>query len=171
MKIRKSTPNDLNTILKLYENARAFMAANGNPTQWGTSDPKQELVENDITDGHSYVCEENGRIIAVFFYDIYEEPDYKKIYEGQWLDDTPYGVVHRITSDGTVKGTASFCLQWAFDQCQNLRIDTHRNNHIMQHLLKKNGFHYCGIIYIEDGTERLAFQKSKNQQIFACEPS
>lgn len=160
MEIRKSTLNDLNTILKLYENARAFMAANGNPTQWGTSDPKPEIVENDIAAGHSYVCEDNNRIIAVFFYDMCEEPDYKKIYEGQWLSDAPYGVVHRITSDGTVKGTASFCLKWAFDQCKNLRIDTHRNNHIMQHLLEKNSFQYCGIIYIADGTERIAFQKT-----------
>ena len=160
MRIRKSTPEDLNTILKLYENARAFMAANGNPTQWGTTDPKQSVVEHDITAGHSYVCEEDGRIIATFFYNMCEEPDYAKIYEGQWLNDSPYGVVHRITSDGTVRGTGSFCLQWAFDQCKNLRIDTHRNNHIMQHLLEKNGFSYCGIIYIANGTERIAFQKS-----------
>ncbi|MEE1086153.1 MAG: GNAT family N-acetyltransferase [Schaedlerella sp.] len=161
MKIRKSTLSDLNTILNLYENARAFMAANGNPTQWGTTNPLPEIVENDIKQGHSYVCEENERIIAVFFYNICEEPNYVKIYEGNWINNSEYGVVHRITSDGSVKGTASFCLQWAFDQCRNLRIDTHRNNHIMRHLLKKNGFTYCGIIYIEDGTERLAFQKAK----------
>lgn len=160
MEIRKSTSADLSRILELYENARTFMAANENPTQWGTTNPKQCVVENDIATGHSYVCEENGHIIATFFYNKCEEPDYAKIYEGQWLNDAPYGVVHRITSDGTIKGTASFCLQWAFDQCKNLRIDTHRNNHIMQHLLKKNGFVSCGIIYIKDGSERIAFQKS-----------
>lgn len=160
MIIRKSTPNDYETILNLYENARAFMASHGNPTQWGTTEPKPSIVKNDISSGHSYVCEANGRIIATFFYDICEEPTYAEIYNGNWPNDSVYGVVHRITSDGTVKGTASFCLQWALEQCGNLRIDTHRNNTIMQHLLKKNGFTYCGIIHVEDGTERLAFQKS-----------
>lgn len=160
MKIRKSTFADLDRILELYKNARAFMAANGNPTQWGTTNPPQNVIENDISTGHSYVCEANNNIIATFFFDNCEEPDYATIYDGQWLNDAPYGVVHRITSDGTIKGTASFCLQWAYEQCKNLKIDTHRNNHIMQHLLKKNGFSYCGVIYIKDGTERIAFQKS-----------
>lgn len=161
MKIRKSTFTDLDRILELYKNARAFMAANGNPTQWGTTNPPRDMIEHDISTGHSYVCEENNNIIATFFFDKCEEPDYAAIYDGQWLNDTPYGVVHRITSDGTIKGTASFCLQWAYEQCKNLRIDTHRNNHIMQHLLKKNGFSYCGVIYIKDGSERLAYQKSE----------
>lgn len=69
--------------------------------------------------------------------------------------------MHRITSDGTIKGAASFCLDWAFSQCGNLKIDTHQDNHIMQHLLDKKGFTYCGIIYTDDGGERLAYQKSE----------
>ena len=47
----------------------------------------------------------------------------------------------------------------AFSQCGNLKIDTHENNVVMQNLLKKNGFTYCGRIYVDDGGERLAFQK------------
>ena len=39
------------------------------------------------------------------------------------------------------------------------RQDTHRDNHILQHILKKHGFQYCGIIYLLNGDERLAFQK------------
>ena len=67
--------------------------------------------------------------------------------------------MHRIASGGTRRGCASFCLDWALNQCGNLKIDTHRDNRIMQHLLDKNGFTYCGIIYLDDGTERLAYQK------------
>ena len=66
-----------------------------------------------------------------------------------------------FNSDGTVKGAASFCLNWAFEQCGNLKIDTHRDNRIMQHLLDKNGFTYCGIIYTDDGSERMAYQKAE----------
>ena len=57
------------------------------------------------------------------------------------------------------KGVASACLQWCYRQIPNLRADTHRDNHILQYILKKYGFQYCGIIYLLNGDERLAFQK------------
>lgn len=160
MNIRKTTFDDMNVLLKLYENARTFMSNHGNPTQWGTAYPPASMLEQDITAGHSYVCEEDGYIIATFYFRTGKDDTYAKIYDGQWLNDLPYGVVHRITSDGSVKGAASFCLEWAFSQCGNLKIDTHRDNQIMQHMLEKNGFTRCGIIYIEDGSERIAYQKA-----------
>lgn len=160
MRIRKTKPEELKLVMKLYENARSFMAAHGNPLQWGTSHPGEDLILRDIEEGNSYVCEEHGAVTAVFYYREGSDPTYARIYDGQWLNELPYGVVHRITSDGTVKGTASFCLDWAFRQCGNLKIDTHRDNYIMQHLLEKNGFRQCRIIYTDDGSERLAYQKA-----------
>lgn len=160
MNIRQTTFDDMDVLLKLYENARTFMSNHGNPTQWGTTYPPAAMLEQDITDGHSYVCEEEGCIIATFYFRTGKDDTYARIYEGQWLNDLPYGVVHRITSDGSVRGAASFCLDWALSQCGNLKIDTHRDNHIMQHMLEKNGFTRCGIIYIEDGSERIAYQKA-----------
>ena len=136
-----------------------FMTSHGNPTQWGSTDPPKALLAQDIEDGNSYVCEEHGNIIATFYYKEGRDDTYTKIYNGQWLDESPYGVVHRITSDGTIRGAASFCLNWALEQCRNLRIDTHRDNVVMQHMLDKNGFQYCGIIYLEDGSERMGYQK------------
>lgn len=159
MKIRKSTMADLKVLLHLYDNARRFMAAHGNPTQWGNAYPSRELLESDIQSGCSYVCEEHGKIIAAFYYRFGMDDTYQRIYNGQWLDESPYGVVHRIASDGIIKGTASFCLDWALSQCGNLKIDTHRDNYVMQHLLEKNKFTRCGIIYLEDGSERIAYQK------------
>ena len=160
MKIRKATSEDFNILSDLYEQARIFMAQHGNPTQWGNSYPPAAILEQDIADGNSYVCEENGIIHATFYFCMGKDDTYARIYEGEWLNESPYGVVHRITSDGKIKGAASYCIDWAFKQCGNLKIDTHRNNQIMQHLLDKNGFAYCGIIYLEDGTERLAYQKT-----------
>ena len=122
-------------------------------------DVPQNMIEADICSGDLYVCTEDDAIEAVFFYKEGIDPTYLKIYDGQWKNDAPYGVVHRITSSGKVKGAASFCLDWAFSQCGNLKIDTHENNVVMQNLLKKNGFTYCGRIYVDDGGERLAFQK------------
>lgn len=160
--IRKTNIEELPTILALYEHARCFMAEHGNPTQWGTSYPPKELVEKDIQSGCSYVCVADGRIAATFFFCNMEDPDYRVIEEGSWLNDKPYGVVHRITSDGKTRGAATACLAWALEQCGNLKIDTHRDNVVMQNLLKKNGFQYCGIIHTVhtgDGSERLAYQK------------
>lgn len=76
-------------------------------------------------------------------------------------NDSPYGVIHRITTLSERKGVASFCLDWCFKQCGNIRIDTHENNLPMIAVLKKNGYVQCGTIYLKNGDERLAFQKEK----------
>ena len=163
MKIRIATLKDLDSILRIYEHARSFMASHGNPTQWGTTYPPVDMIEHDIQMGNAYVCEENNRVIAVFYYAFENDATYTTIYDGNWLNDAPYGVVHRIASDGTVKGAASFCLNWAFSQCQNLKIDTHQDNLVMQSLLAKLDFKKCGIILTEDGSSRIAYQKQNNK--------
>lgn len=161
MNIRKTTLKETELLMEMYANARAFMAEHGNPDQWKDSYPGHARIIADIESGCSYVCEHDGRIIATFFYKEGDDTTYRKIFDGQWLNDRPYGVVHRITSDGTVKGAASFCLDWAFEQCWNLKIDTHRDNYVMQRLLEKNGFQYCGVIYTDDGSKRMAYQKEQ----------
>ena len=163
MRIRKSELHDLPRMQEIYAYARAFMASHGNPHQWGdTHWPPEELLREDIAAGNSYVCEEDGRIVGTFYYvsgdDI--EPTYRRITDGAWMSDAPYGVVHRIASDGTAKGTGRFCIDWAFSQCEHLRIDTHGDNVVMQNLLKEMGFVPRGTIYVEeDDYPRIAFEK------------
>ena len=90
------------------------------------------------------------------------EPTYRNIEDGAWRDDSPYGVVHRIATDGT-RGVGTFCLNWAYAQCGHLRIDTHGDNRVMQGLLDKLGFVRCGTIYVvEDNDPRLAYEKSES---------
>ena len=151
--------------MEIYAYARAFMAKTGNPNQWGpTNWPPADLIHEDIRNGNSYVCvNDDERVIGTFFFtqgkDI--EPTYRAITDGAWLDDSAYGVVHRIASDGSEKGVGQFCLGWAYEQCGHLRmIDTHTDNKVMQNLLRKLGFVRCGIIYvIEDDNPRYAFEK------------
>ena len=163
MEIRRSTKDDLNRIMKIYEYARRFMAEHGNPNQWGpTSWPPEELIHSDIEHGNSYVCIYEDRIVGTFFYnqgkDI--EPAYRVIEDGAWLEDSPYGVIHRIAGDGYIKGIGSFCIEWAFEKCGHLRMDTHGDNRVMQNLLQKCGFKYCGIIRVDqDCYPRLAYEK------------
>ena len=164
MRIRMTRAEELGEAMDIYARAREFMAAHGNPSQWGpTKWPPRDLVAQDIARGKSRVCEaENGRIAAVFFYDFGEriDPCYDCIYEGAWLDDGPYGVVHRIASAGIVAGAGTACLEWALEQSGHLRIDTHGDNYVLQNLLRKLGFSQRGIIYVqEDDAPRLAFER------------
>ena len=169
MHIRHSTERDVERMMEIYSYARAFMADHGNPRQWGpTNWPPEELIRRDIRDGNSYVCvNTEGKVIGTFYFvqgkDI--EPTYRDITDGAWRDDSPYGVVHRIAGDGSEKGIGSFCIDWAFDRCGHLRIDTHGDNTVMQQLLKKLGFVHCGTIYVEeDDDPRLAFEKTGTKE-------
>lgn len=159
MEIRKTRSDELDAVMEIYARARRFMAEHDNPTQWGNNKPSREQVKQDILLGKSYVCVEEGQLAAVFYFAQETDQTYVKIYEGQWLNDEAYSVVHRIASSGTVKGAGSFCMNWACEQSQNVKIDTHKDNYVMQGMLKKNGFQHCGTIYLEDGEPRLAFQK------------
>jgi RimJ/RimL family protein N-acetyltransferase len=172
VRIRKSAEQDFDRIMEIYAFARAFMAKNGNPNQWGpTNWPPEELIRRDIREGSSYICEnDEGQIIGTFFFvrgdDI--EPTYRQITDGAWLDNSQYGVVHRLASDGSEKGIGSFCLNWAFEHCGHLRVDTHGDNTIMQNLVKKLGFVHCGTIYVEeDDYPRLAYEKTEDTEKYA----
>lgn len=163
MRIRTATPDDLERIMEIYAIAREFMATNGNPLQWGPKSwPPESLVRRDIERGKSHVCEHDGRIVGVFYLDYgpHIEPTYEVIEDGAWIGDDTYGVVHRIASDGSVKGVGKACIEWALAQCGHLRIDTHGDNAPMQGLLARLGFERCGIIHIEeDDYPRIAFEK------------
>lgn len=160
MKIRQTKQEDLAKVMAIYAYARNFMKEHGNGNQWINGYPQEELITKEIEAKHSFVCEdEQGEIIGTFCYIEGIDPTYVKIYDGEWLNDEPYAVIHRIASNGKQKGIAAECLRWSFQHCNNLRIDTHENNLVMQNMLKKEGFTRCGIIYLVDGSERIAFHK------------
>ena len=159
MQIRKATMEDVEQITQIYEQARAYMRQHGNFGQWTGGHPNIETVRRDIQREESYLCVEDGEILGVFIFFYHPDPTYAKIYEGQWLNDEPYGVIHRIAVAAHKKGVASFCFNYGLSQCPNLRIDTHRDNIPMHNALMKNGFTKCGIIYLEDGAERIAYHK------------
>lgn len=159
LKIRNATPTDLPQIMDIYTEARAFMRQNGNPHQWSDQYPPEPLLLQNITEGNLYVCTEGDLIAGVFYYREGTDPTYLEIFHGQWLDDGPYGVIHRIAVAAHRRGVASFCFRYALSRCPSLRIDTHRDNLPMQRSLEKNGFTRCGIIHLENGDERIAYQK------------
>lgn len=161
MEIRLATPDCIPAIAEIYGKACGFMRRSGNLHQWSDSYPSAETAMQDIGQGSSYVCLEDGRIVATFFLHIGEEPTYRIIEGGRWLNDDAYGVIHRVASDGTVKGVMHEVLNFCFREIGNIRIDTHRDNKVMQNSLLRYGFRYCGIIRLADGSERLAYQLAR----------
>lgn len=113
--IRQAALTDLDAIMPLFDAARAFMIKAGNPNQWINGYPERKLIESEIEQGHCYVCEDkNERIAATFCFIPGEDPTYKQIEGGTWLNDKPYAVLHRLASDGTLSEVADSCLKWCF---------------------------------------------------------
>ena len=161
MTIRHSIMDDIPTLLAISEEAKGIMRRDGNMEQWGGDYPSVEVFAKDIRRGVSYVMEHNGETVATFAAIPGPDPTYATIYNGQWIDDSkPYIVIHRIASRAESHGVIAEMLNFCFNMTDNIRIDTHRDNHIMQHLMEKHGFRYCGIIYLANGDERLAYQRT-----------
>ncbi len=161
--IRNSTLNDIKIIMELIEYGKQKMRESGNMNQWTNGDPNESIIKNDIENNNSYIIELDNEPIGTFAFVLGPDPTYLKIYEGKWInEDNNYYVIHRISSKPKGKGIMKEILKFCFSKTKNIRIDTHRDNKIMRHILEKEGFKYCGIIYLEDGAERFAYQKILN---------
>lgn len=160
MHIQPATQKDLDTIMPIIDEARQIMRESGNMTQW-VGYPSREVILNDINNGHGFICVLDEEIVGYFCFIAGDDPDpnYAVIENGAWLNNEPYGVIHRLASGRKAKGIAKAAFDFAFSQIGNIRVDTHHDNIPMQNFLKKNGFTYCGVIYVSDGTPRDAFQK------------
>ena len=154
--VRMATAEDICSVEAIYGQARRFMANHDNPGQWGLTYPSAELIQRDIAERKLYVLAYSDDIHGVFYFSIEDDPTYEKIYEGTWHSDSVYGVIHRIAGDGS-GGILQTAVEYARQKINHLRIDTHSDNYVMQRALEKFGFHRCGIIYIEDGAPRLAY--------------
>ncbi len=169
--IRKATYEDIPSLMEIFENARGIMRASGNMNQWNDGYPSEEIVRKDIDEGVCYVvCEPNKcvgrdfgtkgkeRIIATMAFIPGPDPTYSEIHDGEWKDDCPYHVIHRIAVHEPGHGAARKLFDWGFTQARSIRIDTHKDNVIMHHILRKYGFQHCGVIFLANGDPREAYQ-------------
>ena len=108
-----------------------------------------------------YILADDEGIYAVFSLIYGSDPSYMKIYDGSWLYSFAYATIHRLASSGRRKNVFNNVVKFALDKYKHLRIDTHQNNKIMQGLILRAGFKYCGIIYVKDNTPRLAYEYLK----------
>ena len=160
MTIREAKPADIADIMLVMEAAKGIMRASGNMHQWADGYPSEDAITADMEKKGGFVIEDANKVVGYFAFLASPEPTYSKIYKGRWVDDVQsYHVVHRIASYPDVHGIFSAIMDFCFTHDTNIRIDTHRDNKIMQHNLLKHDFTYCGIIYLLSGDERLAYQR------------
>ena len=170
--IRKSKPEDIPEIMNIIRDAQASMKLLG-ISQWQNGYPDETSFAKDIAEGISHVYEEDGEIVATAAIFTAPEPDYAKIYDGEWKTSGDYGVVHRIAVKKEVKrgGYAAKMIEYAAELTRkagygSIRIDTHEGNVPMRTFLKKQGFEECGIIYLSNEgcveNKRVAYEKILN---------
>lgn len=166
MTIRKAEPRDIPRMAKLYDDARTSLRALG-IDQWQDGYPNAGTAEADIQAGVAWVLEEDGEVLATAAVYVGHEPTYDEIFDGSWeADADTYGIIHRIAVDPAAKkhGLASAIMAHCTALCvqanvSTQRCDTHEGNLPMRRTLEKNGYVYCGVIYLESGASRVAYEK------------
>ena len=157
--IRKATYDDLPVLMDVFRKARGIMRSSGNMHQWNDGYPSENIVRKDIDNGNCYVLCDDGEVVATMAFIPGPDPTYAEIYDGGWLSDAPYHVIHRIAVAEPGHNAAKALLDWGFVQTGSIRIDTHKDNVIMHHVLSKYGFTHCGMILLANGDPREAYQK------------
>ncbi len=166
--IRLATQNDIPKMLIIVKEAQQLLAFEGIP-QWQNGYPSKETLLADIAKKISYVLVVGQEVAG--FAALLQEPDdnYQKITDGEWIrpEDTHYATIHRIAVSSHFHGKhlAETFMNHLFSISYSLgfkqiRIDTHEKNTRMQYLIKKMGFTYSGIVYMNNNSDdcRNAYQ-------------
>ncbi len=166
MKIRNATLRDLPEMMQIINAAKSYFKENG-IDQWQNGNPNPDVLTVDINNGESFVVvDETDKVCATAMISMRGEPTYDKIYDGKWLNSGSFGVIHRVAVSPSAKksGLASMLVSYAEELTRkngflSLRADTHDDNIPMQKMLEKNGFAFCGNIFLADGAPRRAYEK------------
>ena len=172
MKFRLSRIEDLDQVVRIAEDAKAFLRENG-VRQWqrGTY-PDRALFASDVENGIGYVIADGERVCAVCAVTFEEEPSYRHLVKGAWLtgDDAAYATIHRSAVASGCRGQgiagrlfASVCELAANRGVGSVRVDTHPDNKAMRAALEKAGFVACGELVLdrceEAGDPRVGYER------------
>ena len=163
--LRYTKLEDIERVMEIIKQAQQYFKEKG-INQWQNGYPNAKVIENDIKNGHSFVLIKNNEIVGTIAISFEGEATYNKIFEGAWKSNDNYAVIHRIAVDHQLKGIglSSEMIKQTELMCNkksvgSIKVDTHEDNQAMQRSLIKNGFDYCGVIYLADGGKRVAFEK------------
>ena len=162
MILRNAKKEEAEICYQCIEDAKCYQQSLGF-VQWDASYPSLCTILEDIEQNIGYVFVENEQILGYCCIIFGEDPDYLDI-EGAWQTDQSYAVVHRMAFAKNSRGKGfsanafslikKFCIE---NGTEAIRIDTHEANKIMQHILQKENFVYCGIIMFQ-GIPRFAYE-------------
>ena len=162
MIIRKAIRGEESVCYGFIEEARAYHKAAGFE-QWHPSYPTLQTIEEDVRKGIGFVFAEGDALLGYGCIVIGDEPVYRRI-EGAWKTERPYAVVHRMAfgNGSRGKGLAHQAVSLIKEYCREngtdaIRVDTQGENKVMQHVLEKEGFLFCGHV-IFDGGPKLAYE-------------
>lgn len=153
-----ATKNDLPAIMTITDQAKAFLKAQG-VDQWQNGYPDISDFKQDIRHQDLFVFKLDGEVAA--YAALLAGPDvhYKVIEDGEWLNQqSPYYAIHRVAVSNQFRGqrviqrlfeTAFAYLRSNHPSVKSVRVDTHPENLIMQHVLTKVGFKRTGNVYME----------------------
>ena len=172
MEFRQSQTEDLDQIVRIAEDAKAFLQANG-VSQWQRgSYPDRALFASDIENGIGYVMADGGRVCAVCAVTFGDEPSYRHLVKGAWLtgDEAAYATIHRSAVASECRGQgvagrlfASVCDLAASRGVGSVRVDTHPDNTAMRSALERAGFVPCGELVLdrceEAGDPRIGYER------------
>ena len=161
--IRLATAQDMPELQRIFAYARQAMRDAGNPDQWGDNNPEPETTEADIAREECYVIESDGEVHATFAFVLGDDPTYAQI-DGAWLNDKPYGTLHRVASDGRIRGVFEKAVDFGFGKIDVIRVDTHELNAPMRRVIDRAGFTYCGTIICHNGTPRRAYMRDISEE-------
>jgi len=162
MNFREAKKEDIESILEVISHAKEYMKRN-NSTQWNENYPNKETIINDIEKNIGYVLIVENLIRGYIVVDFSDDEIYKNI-KGKWKTFGNYASIHRCAIHKELRGQGygselfKFAEKLALSKnIRSVRVDTAPENETMKHLFNKNGYEYCGIVFI-DG-EKIAYEK------------
>ncbi len=165
MEFRKAIYRDIHSIMDIIREAQIYFKEQG-IDQWQNNYPNIETIQRDIDNQNGYVLVEDHKVVGTVAVVFDGDTNYESIYQGDWLSKQKYVTIHRIAIASRYKGKrfSSIILKEIEKMSLNkgiysIKVDTHKENQSMRKFLQKNGFQYCGIVYLEDHSERVAYEK------------
>ena len=162
MELRLAQQHEAGICYQCIEDARAYHKSLGFE-QWHPDYPTRQTILDDIAQGIGYAFTDDTGVIGYCCIVIGDEPAYHEI-DGAWKTDRPYAVVHRMAFNRRARGSGlsheafqhieDYCLMHRIDA---IRLDTQEENKVMQHILGREGFEYCGMVQF-DGGPKLAYE-------------
>lgn len=164
MKLIETREKHIIKVLSIYEDGRLSLKERG-VNQWQDEGPSLESLLVDMENNFSYVLVDGEEIVGTTAVTEGIDKTYLEI-EGAWLNGEDYITVHRFavaqSSRGKGYGKKMFkeIAELAKSKgIKNIRVDTHKDNDSMKGLLESLDYKYCGIIRLENGDLRNAYQK------------